>query len=68
MMASIGICIGATTVSVVRLATEKVPTGGDDSNPLSGARVVDTSSGVEDAPGRKNPEKIRAFLAAVSAL
>lgn len=35
---------------------------------LSGAPVVDTSSGVEDAPGRKNPEKIRAFLAAVSAL
>ena len=35
---------------------------------LSGARVVDTSSGVEDAPGRKNPEKIKAFLAAVSAL
>jgi len=34
----------------------------------SGARVVDTSSGVEDTPGRKNPEKIRAFLAAVSAL
>jgi phosphoribosylanthranilate isomerase len=34
----------------------------------SGARTVDTSSGVEDAPGRKNPEKIRAFLAAVSAL
>lgn len=34
----------------------------------SGAQVVDTSSGVEDAPGRKNPEKIRAFLAAVSAL
>lgn len=35
---------------------------------LSGASVVDTSSGVEDAPGRKNPEKIRAFLAAVAAL
>ena len=35
---------------------------------LSGAPVVDTSSGVEDAPGRKNPDKIRAFLAAVSAL
>jgi len=34
----------------------------------TGARVVDTSSGVEDAPGRKNPEKIRAFLAAVAAL
>lgn len=35
---------------------------------LSGARVVDTSSGVEDAPGRKSPDKIRAFLAAVAAL
>lgn len=34
----------------------------------SGARVVDTSSGVEDAPGCKNPDKIRAFLAAVAAL
>ena len=34
----------------------------------SGARAVDTSSGVEDAPGRKNPEKIRAFLAAAQAL
>ncbi len=29
---------------------------------LSGARAVDVSSGVEDAPGVKNPEKIRAFL------
>lgn len=35
---------------------------------LSGARTVDTSSGVEDAPGRKNPGKIKAFLAAVAAL
>jgi len=35
---------------------------------LSGARVVDTSSGVEDAPGCKSPDKIRAFLAAVAAL
>lgn len=34
----------------------------------TGARVVDTSSGVEDSPGRKNPEKIRAFLDAVAAL
>jgi len=35
---------------------------------LSGATQLDTSSGVEDAPGRKNPYKIRAFLAAVAAL
>ena len=35
---------------------------------LSGARVVDTSSGVEDAPGRKNPDKIKVFLDAVAAL
>ncbi len=31
---------------------------------ISGATAVDVSSGVEDAPGRKNVEKIRAFLAA----
>jgi len=30
----------------------------------SGAAAIDVSSGVEDAPGRKSPEKIRAFLAA----
>ena len=35
---------------------------------LSGTAVVDTSSGVEDAKGKKNPEKIRAFLDAVSSL
>ncbi len=29
---------------------------------LSGATAVDVSSGVEDAPGVKNPGKIRAFL------
>jgi phosphoribosylanthranilate isomerase len=34
---------------------------------ITGAKVVDTSSGVEDAPGRKNPKKIRAFLARVAA-
>ena len=33
---------------------------------LSGAPVVDTSSGVEDAPGRKSVEKIRRFLRTVS--
>ncbi|UCH74233.1 MAG: phosphoribosylanthranilate isomerase [Rhodospirillales bacterium] len=35
---------------------------------LSGARFVDTSSGVEDSPGVKNPDRIRAFLTAVAAL
>ncbi len=35
---------------------------------LSGPTILDTSSGVEDSPGKKNPEKIRAFLAAVAAL
>jgi phosphoribosylanthranilate isomerase len=35
---------------------------------LSGASFLDTSSGVEDAPGRKSPDKIRAFLAATAAL
>ncbi len=35
---------------------------------LSDARVVDTSSGVEDSPGKKNPALIREFLATVAAL
>ena len=35
---------------------------------ISRARAVDVSSGVEDKPGLKNPEKIRAFLAAAKAL
>jgi phosphoribosylanthranilate isomerase len=35
---------------------------------LSGATVLDTSSGVEDSPGRKNPEKICEFLAAVAGI
>ena len=34
----------------------------------SGAKTVDVSSGVEDSPGRKNPERIRAFLDAVRVL
>ena len=33
---------------------------------LSGAAIVDTSSGVEDAPGRKNVDLIAAFLDVVS--
>ena len=34
----------------------------------SGAKAVDVSSGVEDAPGGKNSDKIRAFLAVAAAL
>ncbi len=34
----------------------------------SGAVAVDVSSGVEDAPGVKNVDKLRAFLAAAAAL
>ena len=33
---------------------------------LSGAAIVDTSSGVEDAPGRKNVDLIAAFLDVVA--
>jgi len=33
---------------------------------LTGAKVLDTSSGVEDTPGKKNPIKIKAFLEAVA--
>ena len=35
---------------------------------VSGAPAIDVSSGVEDAPGKKNPQKIAAFLAATRAL
>lgn len=39
-----------------------------DAVKTSGAKFVDVSSGVEDAPGRKNPQKIRAFLDLAKAL
>ncbi|MDJ0946965.1 MAG: phosphoribosylanthranilate isomerase [Kiloniellales bacterium] len=35
---------------------------------ITRAPAVDVSSGVEDKPGRKNPEKIAAFLQALSAV
>lgn len=31
---------------------------------VTGAKAVDTASGAEDAPGEKNPDKIRAFVSA----
>jgi len=34
----------------------------------TGARLVDVSSGVEDRPGHKDPERIRAFLATAAGL
>jgi len=35
---------------------------------ITGAKTVDVSSGVEDSPGCKNPEKIAAFLKLAASL
>ena len=35
---------------------------------ITGAPAVDVSSGVEDRPGVKNPDRIRAFLEAAARL
>lgn len=35
---------------------------------ISGAKAVDTASGIEEAPGQKSVEKIKAFVAAARAL
>ncbi len=34
----------------------------------TGARAIDVSSGVEDSPGQKNPDRIKAFLASAHAI
>jgi len=57
----------------LRLATPWTLSGGLDAGNvaaairLTGARSVDASSGVEDRPGVKSPDKIRAFVAAAKA-
>ena len=54
-------------------STGWILSGGLDANNVgeairvTGAHAVDVSSGIEAAPGRKDPEKIGAFLAAVAA-
>ncbi len=57
----------------LRLATPWTLAGGlnpgnvADAVRLTGTASVDTSSGVEDRPGVKNPDRIRAFVAAAKA-
>jgi len=65
-----GLSFDWTLLEGLEVATPWMLSGGltadnvADAIRLTGARAVDTSSGVEDKPGQKNPERIRAFLRA----
>lgn len=48
------------------LAGGLTPGNAGDAIRLTGARQLDVSSGVESAPGRKDPDRMRAFLSAVA--
>ncbi len=58
---------GTDWVSPWLLAGGLTPENVADAVRASGAKMVDVSSGVEDAPGHKNSDKIHAFIAAANA-
>ncbi len=55
---------GFTSPKPWMLAGGLTPENVADAVRISSAKIVDVSSAVEDAPGIKNPDKIRAFIAA----